>query len=213
MRQITIDVCNAFESRETLSKSNSHTDGNAMYLHGNKIAEYRDGSLYITNAGWPTVTTKERLNGLHGVSINQKAGVWYLNGYKWNGEWVQVDGFAGNVSKQDQKKDRDMLKRIKAYSDLYANKAIYPLIPGGGDCWYCAFTDKEGVIMGDLSNSDHLESHMDEKYVHGSIAFRALKEAGYHDSGIGICLHGFAPDNVKRAMYRYMKKRLTNLAR
>jgi hypothetical protein len=42
----------------------------------------------ISNAGWFSKTTKERLNGLYGVSISQKAGEWYLNGIKWGGHWI-----------------------------------------------------------------------------------------------------------------------------
>ena len=64
-----------------------------MFLHGNKIAEKRDGALWITNAGWNTVTTKERLNGLDGVTIFQRKHVWYLNGKEWCGEWVTVNNF------------------------------------------------------------------------------------------------------------------------
>lgn len=101
MRQITIDVCGAFENRTKRTKSNTHTDGKTLFLYGNAIAEWRDDGLYITNAGWPTNTTKERLNGLRGVSINQSKGEWYLNGHKWDGAWVKVDGFTGNVSEKE----------------------------------------------------------------------------------------------------------------
>lgn len=63
-----------------------------LRLHGNVIAERKAGTLdlRITNAGWQSNTTKERLNGLPGVSINQKAGQWYLNGEKWDGDWTDV---------------------------------------------------------------------------------------------------------------------------
>lgn len=70
--------------------SNTHTDGTALFLHGNKIAEWRGGELWITNAGWSSNTTKERLNGLPGVRIFQKAGQWFLNEAKWDGSWVKV---------------------------------------------------------------------------------------------------------------------------
>lgn len=69
--------------------SNTKVYGGAMYLHGNQIA-VNDGALYITAAGWFTNTTKERLNGLPGVHINQKAGEWYLNGENWDGSWAKV---------------------------------------------------------------------------------------------------------------------------
>lgn len=64
-----------------------------LKLHGNAIAyRYNDPekTLSITNAGWPTNTTKERLNAIPGVSISQKKGVWYLNGKEWDGELIDV---------------------------------------------------------------------------------------------------------------------------
>ena len=64
---------------------NTHTDGQALYLHGNEIARHVDGGFTITNAGWFSSTTKERLNGLPDVNISQKAGTWFLNGKEWDG--------------------------------------------------------------------------------------------------------------------------------
>lgn len=84
MRKVTQKTCNAFENRRKCTSGNTYTDGNALYLHGNKIAEWIDGELYISSCGWETVTTKERLNGLHGVNIYQKDFVWYLNGVAWH---------------------------------------------------------------------------------------------------------------------------------
>lgn len=64
-----------------------------MSLFGNRIAyRYNDPerTLSITNAGWFSNTTKERLNGIPGVSINQKKGEWYLNGNQWDGKLIDV---------------------------------------------------------------------------------------------------------------------------
>lgn len=90
MRQVTNQITNAFKHGKVLKVSNSYTDGNALFLFGNKIAEYRKGELWITNAGWSSATTKERLNALPGVSISQAKGVWYLNGKEWDGKWTMV---------------------------------------------------------------------------------------------------------------------------
>ena len=62
-----------------------------MLLHGNAIANLDKGVLSIDSAGWKTNTTKERLNGLKGVSIHQKAGLWYLNGIVWCGKLTTVN--------------------------------------------------------------------------------------------------------------------------
>ena len=90
MRQVTQEIVTAFRNGERKSIGNSSTDGQVMLLHGNKIAEKREGQIFITDADWATSTTKERLNGLPNVSIQQKKGVWYLNGKVWNGEWIAV---------------------------------------------------------------------------------------------------------------------------
>lgn len=100
MRKILHKRLEAFENGDRLSKGNMLVADGAMYLHGNKIAEWRDGALWITSAGWETNTTKERLNGLRGVSINQKAFQWYLNGVKWDGEWVKVAGYGQEDKKR-----------------------------------------------------------------------------------------------------------------
>ena len=68
-----------------------------LSLHGNIIAkmvrqhingEYQT-SITITSAGWKTVTTKERLNGLlhhlNAGSIQQRDFTWYLNDEYWDG--------------------------------------------------------------------------------------------------------------------------------
>jgi len=63
-RKVSIHICQAFLRKEKKTIDNSHTDGNALYLFGNKIAEYRGAVIWVTFAGWQTNTTKERLNTL-----------------------------------------------------------------------------------------------------------------------------------------------------
>jgi hypothetical protein len=214
MRQITKQSCIAFENKQKFSKDNTRTDGTNLYLYDNLIAKWQDDGLYITNAGWSTNTTKERLNGLSGVRIGQEKGIWHLNGYKWNGEMVKVEGFTGNVPDSDIEKNKSMLKRIKAYSDLYLDKDIYPLIPSGGDCWYCCLKTDDKKPLGDATqNHEHLISHLEDDYVMGSLIVNAMREAGYNDMQISIHLNGFSNGNVRRAIYKYLKKRLTTLAR
>ena len=94
MRQITIDSINAFLNRDTFSRANmlvENWEGETfLKLHGNTIAILNDEGLFITSAGWETATTKERLNGLPGVSIHQKNYQWFLNGEAWDGELVKA---------------------------------------------------------------------------------------------------------------------------
>ena len=62
-----------------------------LYLHGSAIAEMVEDELYITDAGYPTSTTKERLNALPDVRVHTSKGQLYLNGKKWSGNWTRVD--------------------------------------------------------------------------------------------------------------------------
>jgi hypothetical protein len=77
MRKITRQACEAFIARKRFSSGNTSTDGQSLYLHGNRIASRLNGSdtILISDAGWRTKTTRERLNGLleclreHGASV------------------------------------------------------------------------------------------------------------------------------------------------
>ncbi len=72
MRQETRTICSAFIAGRTARAKRTQTDGAAMWLHENCIASwgrYDDGSinrnmLEVCFCGWPSTTTKERLNGL-----------------------------------------------------------------------------------------------------------------------------------------------------
>ena len=95
MRKITREAVDKFLSRETFKKSNMEVDqcyGQfRLKLHGNTIAVLDEfGMLSISNAGWTSNTTKERLNGLPNVHIKQKNWSWFLNGNEWSGEWTRV---------------------------------------------------------------------------------------------------------------------------
>ena len=94
-RKITKESVNAFLMRKTFSKGNMKVDEcygqYRLRLHKNVIAVLDEfNMLSISNAGWASTTTKERLNGLPNVRINQKNWNWYLNGNEWNGEWTRV---------------------------------------------------------------------------------------------------------------------------
>ena len=96
MRKITRSAYQAFISKEPFAKSNttvqvSEDGGVQLLLFGNTIAKQKDGTLSITTAGYPTNTTKERLNAFPGVRIHQSKGVWYLNDLFWDGSWITVE--------------------------------------------------------------------------------------------------------------------------
>lgn len=101
MRQVTQQTGNALKQGQSKTVGNTRTDGRHYFLHGNHIAEYsRDNVtgnpiLYLSDAGWRTNTTKERLNGLlelFGIPARlfQKNFTWHIFWYetKQTEEWT-----------------------------------------------------------------------------------------------------------------------------
>ncbi len=98
MRKITKKSVEAFLNTVPFSESNTEVkvlpNVTILSLFGNDIAyRYNDpnNTLSITNCGYYTATTKERLNGLPNVSIRQSNGKWFLNNKEWNGELIDVE--------------------------------------------------------------------------------------------------------------------------
>jgi hypothetical protein len=92
MRKITMQVVGAFVERRRCSKSNTWSDGDGLYLFGNKIAWWDlNNRLWIDTCGWKSITTKERLNAIPWVKIVQKNHVWYLNGKEWDGNAIRIN--------------------------------------------------------------------------------------------------------------------------
>jgi len=97
MRKITEESVDAFMNARKFKKANMEIEVlpnvTVMKLHGNPIAfRYNDPerTLSITDAGWSSNTTKERLNAIPNVSIQQKNWEWFLNGEKWDGDMIDV---------------------------------------------------------------------------------------------------------------------------
>lgn len=96
MKNITKESVSAFLEGQSFSQSNTTVviRGQVSYLllFGNRIAEIdrEKKQLHISNCGWKTNTTRERLNALPNVSIQQKKGLWYLNGEEWDGSLKMI---------------------------------------------------------------------------------------------------------------------------
>ena len=98
MRQITKDSINAFINAKEFKRDNTQVEVlpniTVLYLHDNAIAyRYNDPerTLTISNCGWFTPTTKERLNALPNVNIYQRNFKWFLNGKEWDGEKIDIN--------------------------------------------------------------------------------------------------------------------------
>ena len=82
-------VIDAFKEQRAKKISNTESTGKKLLLFGNTIAEWKNNKIWITNAGWKTITTRDRLQIL-GARLKQKQGIWYLNDVEWDGSWIQI---------------------------------------------------------------------------------------------------------------------------
>tara|TARA_A200000159_G_C6997939_1_gene204438 strand:- start:89 stop:403 length:315 start_codon:yes stop_codon:yes gene_type:complete len=88
MRKVTQDIKEAFEQRKAKTIGNTSTDGESVWLHGNKIVTRdKSGMVIATLAGWNTPTTRERVNGITGMNFHQVNFEARLNGH-------EIDPFA-----------------------------------------------------------------------------------------------------------------------
>ena len=95
-RKITEESVAAFYNRRKFNKSNMSVEIQdngypLLKLHGNTIAGMDNGGVWITDAGWATRTTFERLNGLDDIRVFTKKGQTYLNGEEWDGKKVYIN--------------------------------------------------------------------------------------------------------------------------
>ena len=110
MRKIEQEMCRALSMGVMMHKSNTSVMWNRndktgqlyaeVRLHGHMIGEYHptEHTLWLSDAGWQTPTTKSRLNALIDEFVSPRSGisqrdwVWYLSHdgaeLKWTGEGV-----------------------------------------------------------------------------------------------------------------------------
>ena len=94
MKTITEKAVSNFLNGKNFKSSNTvveiQENKSTLKLHNNSIAILENNKLSISNCGWFSNTTKERLNGLPNVTIKQKKGIWYLNEIEWDGNLIEI---------------------------------------------------------------------------------------------------------------------------
>jgi len=96
-RKISVEAARALMAGKRFKSGNTQVKMlvHGLYdltLHGNSIAVFdvHHQELMVRDGGYPSMTTKERLNALPNVQVQTKKGQLYLNGKKWNGDTVLV---------------------------------------------------------------------------------------------------------------------------
>jgi hypothetical protein len=192
----------------------TYKNGNrAIRFHDTDIITFKkDGDIILTTGGWHTITTKERLSKpFSPFYITSRKGIWYINEtiIFYDGIVLNEKGEVKSEQKTiDFKKINKIKKDIKKYISIIDTIETLPL-PNNGDCWHCLFHDKDNRALGDLTkDTDHLRSHIEEGYIHGSILVNAMRERGYREEQIGYHYQMNLRDTFKRALRRYLNKKL-----
>lgn len=191
-----------------------YNNGNtAIRLHDTDIVTFSGDKIILNSGGWRTSTTKDRINKFAPVYIHQTKGLWYIDNKLFYDNCIVNN--KGELISKEVKVNENKIDKIKKQITKYVNLITKDNLPypDSGDCWDCLFRTKDGKTMGELSNSDHLQSHLKENYLHGSILVNAMREARYNDMQIGVHYQMKFVDTFKRALRRYLQKRLlSNIA-
>lgn len=192
------------------------------YDNGNKAIRYHNtdvittfpnGDKTLTSGGWRTCTTKKRFND-SGFRVYTDKGIWYITEPAtskvipfFDGMTFDAAGFVKGANFIiDLQQIKTVKKKIAKFIKLIDSLTKIPM-PSGGDCWYCALQTTEGKSLGDsFKDTDHLESHLEEGYLHGSLIYNALKEKGYRDPA--LIMHMACKTSIKSALRRYLTRRL-----
>lgn len=83
MRKETEKIAASWWQGKRAKAARTWTDGESIFLHGNKIAWRDKAGFHLTLSGWPTVTTRERLNGILNVMGAYKAGFYQSGGNQY----------------------------------------------------------------------------------------------------------------------------------
>lgn len=173
----------------------------------------------LNSGGWQTLTTKDRINQYSPARVFSDRGVWYVANGGWDrdsrvpfydGIRVNADGLPIDPPRIDPSDAVKSLKRkISKFCALVDTVDELPK-PDSGDCWHCMMRTKSGETLGDsIGDTEHLMSHIDEGYLHGSLLVNAMRSRGYRDEQIGVHYHLNIRDTFKRALRHYL---LTKLA-
>lgn len=184
----------------------------AIRLHNtNIITTTPDEKTTLNTGGYFTRTTKERLSEWTSFGFQIRKGQWYIRS---NGkEYIFYDGITfdknGNLvtsERKDKSKEIAYVKdRVRRFVKLIDTIKEIPL-PDNGDCWYCLMKEvKTGKPLGELTGDvEHLKSHMQERYIHGSLLVNAMKHCGYNDMQISLHLQMPTRWLIKNALRKYL---------
>jgi hypothetical protein len=154
-------------ANNTYARKDDNNGTIVVKLHDTDIVTVTpDGTVTLDSNGWQTLTTRERMNRYLGdtAHIYQERGIWYVTVHgDWSNPVVYADGMtiaadgAITGAGKDPKVTKKLRDKILKYTKDYANALFSGKVskPDNGDCWHCCLFSRD---------TDHLDSHMEEKY-------------------------------------------------
>jgi hypothetical protein len=211
-------------------------------LHNTDIVTVSaDDMVTLNSGGWKTPTTKSRMNDiLSSVGLKayvyQEHSIWYLRigpytadspTYPYSDN-MTIDGTGTvNGAGVEPKAEQKLARRVTEYARAYAHAFVTGKIekPGPGDCFYChmeTVPDRHnlGEVLGD---TEHILSHLDEKYFVPSLLVNAIKHypvsqfaqwviSAQWGNGEKFADNGIAERQIATSVREYVKSQV-NLAR
>jgi hypothetical protein len=188
------------EQRDVVRRAN----GTVIYeLWGHPIASLTEGVLTLSDEGWKTVTTKDRINGIlacapakvRDLRVWSNNRIWYVYAgdrkFKWNnGAQIALDNPLRLLEKTNDKeieaKANKLRDRVKAFTDRIKKRVENGTLPtGGGECWLV-----KGVF-GESRGCDNCEYLLKPGCGGGvTLIAKALREKGYAYPGVWMAEMG-----------------------
>jgi len=182
------------------------TDGSvAWQLHDTIIVKrypMRNGEatlIRLNSGGWRGITTKDRINKAlrrfdDARTVWSEHGIWYLgNAYTpnrvpfYDQMIFPIGGPLPDKGRSEESRIKHQQKQIERYCRKLRKRLQAgennrpPLRPELGDCLYCQgrvdTLTQDGVQPG-CDSTDHLQSHLDEVYIMGTLTLRACIDRG-----------------------------------
>lgn len=151
------------------------------------VVVFEKTGVRLYTGGFYTQTTKARIEQFSGYRISTNRGHWFVCGVPFHeGILIPYSGAPANKPHGDTKQLEKQLKEL-------LNKDIPA--PNNGDCWGCALFESDTC----------LRQHIEESYMHGTLALRAFKWAGWTDTMISYTFQGIMDQKyANRTIRRYL---------
>lgn len=199
-------------------------DGSRAIQHQDTVIVIKqtDGTIILNSGGWRTYTTKERINRYlpAGVHLYQENHEWILEVRK-NSSPERIALFIDDIrirpdktfvfpdgTKNELAKRKATKKLIKNYTKKLREHIKENGVPrrDTGDCWDCMFQIQAPETW--KPSTTHLQSHLEEEYIHGSLIWLALEWRSYKDPNFIIHVNPGDGDTIVRTVRAYFNRKM-----